>query len=625
MQKYQDDVKDPAGNGISGALVTVKTYPAAVLATLYDDDGVTTIANPVTCDAYGRYSFRAVNGNYSLTFSGTRLVTYTKNDVLLFDPEDGTASANIGFTPAGTGAVATDVQTELNRQTWSVFRYMTEAEVAAVEAYSFSVNVTTKVQAAINAAWAAKRDLFAPAGGYLVTGLTLPGSYPTPDERDQAFRFYGQGYGNPFSTLNGGGTVFKSTTNAPVLTDAAIATANAHGTYEIDHIRFDGSSTTPVVLINGLYGTSSIHHCVVYQRSTGDGVKILYGATSHVHDNYSINSQFAVTGIGAARTGVGFNFPSGFDAGLVTYSKNTSRGFLTGYVLGGGAGAVYSAKLEDCEASTVYNGVILQDDTNSTTVVDCYFEGGDGGIGIQNLGSYNKIQDNLIFPGFLTLIEDTSTINVGTLIEGNVVSSGAVVNAIGVNVTSSAAFGGFSKNVNNNTFVYTAGTAGVTGLKINGTDPRITYTGNGFNPKAAWTGAGTVKINDTSSNGAYGLTQKTVGDYEFPFLSQGAIALFSGNPTITESSVTANNMTLPEGSYFVVTATGATSVNRFTAGVIPGRWVIFRTTNANLTFTDSAYNQTAGGVSFTGPGTITFYIGRVGADSYAYELSRTVF
>jgi hypothetical protein len=44
-----------------------------------------------------------------------------------------------------------------------------------------------------------------------------------------------------------------------------------------------------------------------------------------------------------------------------------------------------------------------------------------------------------------------------------------------------------------------------------------------------------------------------------------------------------------------------------------------------MTFSNSAYIKTAGAASFTGPGTITFLIDKIGADNYGWEVSRTVF
>jgi glycerophosphoryl diester phosphodiesterase len=87
MQKYQEPFwtqTGPAGY----CSVLVKTYPGGVVATIYDDDGVTTKANPMTTDGLGNAPFYAANGRYQITVSGSNVVTTTKTDIILFDPSD---------------------------------------------------------------------------------------------------------------------------------------------------------------------------------------------------------------------------------------------------------------------------------------------------------------------------------------------------------------------------------------------------------------------------------------------------------------------------------------------------------------------------------------------------------
>ena len=88
MQKYQDAVVKPNGDILAGASVLVQTYPGAVTATIYSDDGVTEATNPLTTDSIGNFSFYAADGRYQLVVSGTGLTTRTVTDVLLEDPAD---------------------------------------------------------------------------------------------------------------------------------------------------------------------------------------------------------------------------------------------------------------------------------------------------------------------------------------------------------------------------------------------------------------------------------------------------------------------------------------------------------------------------------------------------------
>lgn len=598
-------------------------------STYTDSTGATANANPVILDSRGEAGVWLANDAFY------KLSLYTADNVLVWTVDQiasnttlatlaaSGGSALIGFIQSGTGAVATTVQTKL-RETLSVFDFMSSAQIAAVQAYTFVTDVTSACQAALDAAWTAKADLFIPSGGYLVTGLTLPGTYPTLDQRDRAIRVYGQGYGNPYSNLNTGGTVLKSVTNAPILTDRSFTAPNAQGTYEIDHIRFDGTSSTPVVQFYGLYGTSSFHNNTIYQRGTGDGLKIIYGAGAHVYENFVTNKDFVTPVLGAARTGVGFNFPLSYGSGLLTFRKNSARGFLTGYAIGGGAGVPYSTKITECEASTVYNGVTIASGAYNTVVEGCYLEGGDGGTGILDAGLYSVIADNLLFPGFLVGINCSNTSNYGTSIANNAVGIGAVANSTAISVTCNSSLSIGAKSVTNNSISYTAGTLGCTGLLLAGTSSRITNIGNAFG-SLPWTGAGSNAAVDNVVNGTRAYGTGFNGSQDFPKLNQGAISFSNPAAAFTQADVTANTLTVPDGSYFTCSATGAATVLLFSAGNTSGRYVTFRTTTANMTFGNSAYNKLAGGVSFTGPGTITFLIDRLGASNYAWEISRTVF
>lgn len=507
----------------------------------------------------------------------------------------------------------------------NVFDYLTEAQRTAVLAYSFASDVTSACQSALNDARANNLNCYFPAGGYLVTGLTIPGDVNPPvDDRDSGMRIYGQGFGEPFVQLNTGGTVIKSVTNAPVIQDILGTALSSNGTVEIDHIRFDGTSNShPVVKLQSFYGISSFHNCIVYQRGNGDGLALGWGATVLVSHCYVMNKDWATFGVGSSRVGVGISYIPTADNGLITISKCTSRGWLTAYQIAGGAGTAYSACIDKCEASVIYNGVLLQSNADKCIVSDCYFEGGDGGIGVNNLGDYNTIRDNLFFAGFATVIQDLSTSNKGTLIEGNLIAIGDTVNGKGVDITSSAAFGGYNKNVVNNSFAFTDGTAGVKGIQITGIEPRLTLQGNSFDPRGNWTGAGTTKIDDQSSGGPSGIITQQNGSFELPVLARGAVSFLRPSTNLTEANVSSNILTISNGSYFPVTATAPVTVNRIEAGEMDGRVVVFRTTNSNMTFADTAYILSSG--AFTGPGTITFVIERIAGASYAFEIARTVF
>lgn len=102
MQKYQDSITNPDGTALSGVSVRVQTYPGAVDATIYSDDGVTTKTNPITTDSLGSFSFYAADGRYQLVISGPGIASKTLTDILLGDDHFET-SGTFTFTDASGG------------------------------------------------------------------------------------------------------------------------------------------------------------------------------------------------------------------------------------------------------------------------------------------------------------------------------------------------------------------------------------------------------------------------------------------------------------------------------------------------------------------------------------------
>jgi len=104
MQKYINSVANNTGTPVVGASVLVKTYPGGVTASLYSTNSTSTaLANPLTTDANGAFSFYAADGRYSLTITGTNITTQTINDVLLEDPTDGGSTGVFSTVTAGVG------------------------------------------------------------------------------------------------------------------------------------------------------------------------------------------------------------------------------------------------------------------------------------------------------------------------------------------------------------------------------------------------------------------------------------------------------------------------------------------------------------------------------------------
>lgn len=496
---------------------------------------------------------------------------------------------------------------------------------------------TAALQDAIDTAYDDNRNLYIPAGVYLVTGLTIPGIQAN---RTHRLRIYGQGVGEAFALGLTGGTIIMSVTDAPILQydnlEPGYPNAGS-GTLELDGIRFMADSdTTPAVRFRAFLGQSSIHHCVIYQEGEGNGLQLEFCNTVEIHNNYFINRDWNDVSGSVTRVGIGVYFYQNLDAGLTTFRKNTSRGFDTGYKFGSGSGgAIYKATLADSEVSLCTNGILLEAETRECTIADNYFEGGDGGYAIRTLGQYNDIRGNLIFPGFSVGIDDSAP-TYGTTIEGNTISAGSRANTTLVKVFSSGIGGGPGKAVTNNAFTFNGSggsIAGVVGLEISGIDPRLDLIGNSFDPRGKWVGgAGTEKINDIStssdgvtSTGLFGVSIAATADEdeELPFIAKGSYSTF-WDPTVI-TALSSGVCALSGASAHTITLASPTNLTSFTAPNLSGKIIIVHVTNGNCTFVhDNTKIKLAGSANYT-PGANGAVLVFVMKGNVAYELDRTAY
>ena len=96
MKKYigtliKKDINDPVAGETPavGASVTVKDYPTNNLSTIYSDDGVTQITQPILTDSAGKFEFYAANGSYNIEYDFNGDIT-TDTDVSIVELEKAT-------------------------------------------------------------------------------------------------------------------------------------------------------------------------------------------------------------------------------------------------------------------------------------------------------------------------------------------------------------------------------------------------------------------------------------------------------------------------------------------------------------------------------------------------------
>lgn len=93
MYKFEQTILNNEGQPIVGAQVSVFVTGTSTLATLYEDDQTTTKTNPLTSDATGFVSCKAINGKYdylvAVLVNGSYQTVRRVNGVIFDDPSEG--------------------------------------------------------------------------------------------------------------------------------------------------------------------------------------------------------------------------------------------------------------------------------------------------------------------------------------------------------------------------------------------------------------------------------------------------------------------------------------------------------------------------------------------------------
>lgn len=523
----------------------------------------------------------------------------------------------LGVTPSDYSVPSHDAVGYVNP-----WRYLSAAQLTSVKAYNYAVDVTTPLQNAMNIAWTSQTPCYVPGGGYLVTGLTQPGQQT---RRDRSFIMRGAGAGEIFDRSVDGSTVILSNTNANVLIYTPDAANTGAGQVDISYIHWvqnNAAATAAVIRFISLYDKGEFHHCNVYQGGTGDGVLIELANTIEVHHNYIISFAWNTLGLGAARVGTALKITQTIDTGLTTVRKCSLRGFKDCLIVGDGVHRNFMNHFSDCECSVYYNGVTFNVAVDNATMDNFYMEGPEGGINLLDSGNYNNACFNLMFAGFGTGIDASSTTNAGSVYIGNLISCGTTANSKLVKLGGTAK----AKTCSSNKFVFGGSggaVAGVVGLTLSGASPMFEISGNMFDPAVAWTGgAGTAQMSDgTTGTGIFGIVPiNDASGIQGLKLSRGVTSSLKG-ATLGNGAIAATVLTLPQQNEHTITCSGGQVVNSI---VIPNDGcmeISIRSTTNQITFSNTASIILEGGAAFAPPaagGMITFRM----EGSIAYEKHR---
>lgn len=101
MIKQFDSVISTSGRPVSGAVISLETYPGGVPVTVYVDDGLTPLVGSLLTDERGYWEFYANAGQYNLSVTYKGIVQRKILDISLGDSE---ALADLASTSSGKGA-----------------------------------------------------------------------------------------------------------------------------------------------------------------------------------------------------------------------------------------------------------------------------------------------------------------------------------------------------------------------------------------------------------------------------------------------------------------------------------------------------------------------------------------
>ena len=483
---------------------------------------------------------------------------------------------------------------------------------------------TVTFEKAVNYCWENGKELSMPSGVF-IGNMVIPKQEVGYEYRGDVFKLTGAGASNGFLGINiHNGTTIKSLTSEPALKyESYITGASANHVY-ISGIRFEADSNNPVVHFTRFSDFSTIDKFEIRQYGIGDGLKFDHAYGGSISNGHVMNGDLVDNSSTLVRTGIAYNIAitAGFSGGMLSLKKLTARGFLNGYVFGNNTNYILSTLLEQCECSTVTNGITISTNMKKTKIDTCYFEQVFG-ICVVDKGDGTTVTDCMMFENYTIGIDGNYDTRGNVYINNTFHLNSSSCTAIKVKSLGDAT--GTVKNIKGNTIYFlSGGTANtftdVKGIDIYGINPVLYIQGNNFRPIRTWLGgSGTEKITNNYTGNLLGSTT-VMNNYEsFDAINGVQLSLSSPATEVTDADIVGGVLTLPSGGLLklrVSTATNITSV--ICTPEIENRIVVLRMLAAGHTFVKSGSLQLST-PTFTGYGTITFYL----TSTYAVEIARS--
>lgn len=166
MQAYQENISAKVSGVLSpilGVSVTVTDTATGLPATLYSDNGVTQIAQPLVTDETGYFGFYAANGSYTVKFSSPQIAVGTRVIELYDRDDDAPMTQAQAASPTGASGVGYGQRTVANKLD----------DVLSVKDFGAKGDGVTIDTLALRTAFAAGGNIYVPPGTYLLDNTLI--------------------------------------------------------------------------------------------------------------------------------------------------------------------------------------------------------------------------------------------------------------------------------------------------------------------------------------------------------------------------------------------------------------------------------------------------------------------
>jgi hypothetical protein len=256
-----------------------------------------------------------------------------------------------------------------------------------------SVDVTAKLQEAMNYSYENNLNLYIPSGRYLITSLTLPANRGVSDLRDQNWEMYGAGCGE--HTFVGGtkATHIVSSlteTDTPVISDikSDIHWPHSNGRQILREMKVVGSTNAdvPIISLSTVGGGLAMEAVTIEQYGLGDGLFIEYCPEANFYDVYCLK-------LGDNKyTGVGFNYQPSWNQGLATFRSCHVRAFdYMAKIATNSTHQAIKTRFDDCQVTDCINGLHFGSNSRDSVTTFTYMEAVGTGNYYKDEGHYNTV------------------------------------------------------------------------------------------------------------------------------------------------------------------------------------------------------------------------------------------